>query len=538
MSTQSGPLPVSVVIFDRSQRGLSDVPTFSQALKEKVNAPSQELLTPHFSAGAQAILAKAGLLDSTHPQSTSNSVEHTSETSLKIQEDSPFRADPVRGQTTGFAQSGEVSDVDVPIKSEETGLQESPSIIRWAQGNFAFEEIADKVVKKDLILEKNRVETIQNTPEFSSSAEKTKVEIVIPPQSHVSLRSEHTAGLIDQVVLPNIRHGFILSFEEYLYAVQRTIKKTPFIVLSIRARLQTLLIARTRLLFLLSTEKKDDFKMFASRLKNSYQRLLRISVTGLSNRITFLQNKALSLVAKIQEKIAGKRDTLTTIHVVSDGFRVSHFASRLMIAGSLVMMLLTVGPMVALEAHSWKERLLYSLTPKAVDMSSIQNLMKSPTPTPKPTPVANPDPERQFQIRIPKIGVDSKVIANVDAGNEKEYSLALKKGVAHAAGTGLPGEANTTNKTIFIFGHSTNEAWNITRYNALFYSLKDLIIGDDIHIWFWDKEFHYSVVERKIVEANDVSFLEPQTDEDTLILQTCWPPGTTWKRLVVVAKAK
>lgn len=31
---------------------------------------------------------------------------------------------------------------------------------------------------------------------------------------------------------------------------------------------------------------------------------------------------------------------------------------------------------------------------------------------------------------------------------------------------------------------------------------------------------------------------EAQNGEETLILQTCWPPGTTWKRLLVFAKPK
>lgn len=210
------------------------------------------------------------------------------------------------------------------------------------------------------------------------------------------------------------------------------------------------------------------------------------------------------------------------------------FASKAMIAGSLVLMLLTVGPMVALQVQSWKERVSYSVSNMSSNAKDIEPTPMPATPTPSPTP--NPDPDKQFQISIPKIGVNSKIIANVDAANEKEYDEALKKGVAHAAGTGLPGEENKENKTIFIFGHSTNGTWNISRYNALFYGLKDMTAGDTFSMWFWGKEFHYTVTQTKVVEATDISFLTPQTTTDQLILQTCWPPGTSWKRFLVIAK--
>ncbi|KKU23326.1 MAG: SrtC [Microgenomates group bacterium GW2011_GWA1_46_15] len=118
----------------------------------------------------------------------------------------------------------------------------------------------------------------------------------------------------------------------------------------------------------------------------------------------------------------------------------------------------------------------------------------------------------------------------------KEYEEALKHGVAHAKGTGLPGDDGGINKTIVIFSHSTNGSWNITKYNALFYSLKDLKEEDQIQVWFWGKEYWYKVKEKKVIEPNDVSFLKPQMDTEKLILQTCWPPGTISKRLLIVAE--
>ncbi len=143
-------------------------------------------------------------------------------------------------------------------------------------------------------------------------------------------------------------------------------------------------------------------------------------------------------------------------------------------------------------------------------------------------------PDTLFSIVIPKIGASSRVIINVDSSNESEYLAALKQGIAHAKGTVFPGMKGTS----FYFAHSTDSFWNVGRYNAVFYLLKDLNVGDDIDLFFNNYRYNYKVTDTKILDANDVSLLvnaQKDTDEK-IVLQTCWPPGTTWKRLIVVAK--
>lgn len=150
--------------------------------------------------------------------------------------------------------------------------------------------------------------------------------------------------------------------------------------------------------------------------------------------------------------------------------------------------------------------------------------------------VVIPEEYERFQLEIPAIGLNTHVTPNVDTENEDDYTKALKAGVAHAKGTTFPGEKSTHTKTTFIFGHSTNGIWNIERYNALFYDIKLLKPGDEVVVWFWGKKHMYKVTEQKVVDTNDVSFLAPQTEKEQLILQTCWPPGTTFKRLLVFAE--
>lgn len=142
-------------------------------------------------------------------------------------------------------------------------------------------------------------------------------------------------------------------------------------------------------------------------------------------------------------------------------------------------------------------------------------------------------PDPFFSIIIPKIGAAAKVIPNVDATNQTEYVAALKQGVAHARGSVFPGLLGTT----YLFAHSTDSFLDVGRYNAVFYLLKDLTIGDDIYIFFQNQRYNYKVTDIKIVDPTEVSLLtKAQQTEEQLVLQTCWPPGTTLKRLIVVAK--
>src|SRR5437879_1231544 len=89
-------------------------------------------------------------------------------------------------------------------------------------------------------------------------------------------------------------------------------------------------------------------------------------------------------------------------------------------------------------------------------------------------------PDPTFSIIIPKIGASARILPNVDATNHNEYVAALQKGVAHARGSVLPGLIGTT----YLFAHSTDSFWNVGRYNAVFYLLKDVSIGDDIYVFF------------------------------------------------------
>jgi sortase A len=142
--------------------------------------------------------------------------------------------------------------------------------------------------------------------------------------------------------------------------------------------------------------------------------------------------------------------------------------------------------------------------------------------------------DTNFSILIPKIGANAKVFPNVDSSNQEIFLPILQRGVAHARGTVFPGMKGN----IYLFAHSTDNFWDVGRYNAVFYLLKNLNPGDDIIVFFENRRYNYKVVKSGIAEANNVSYIvdSQNQDKETLILQTCWPPGTAWKRLLVFAE--
>lgn len=136
-----------------------------------------------------------------------------------------------------------------------------------------------------------------------------------------------------------------------------------------------------------------------------------------------------------------------------------------------------------------------------------------------------------FSIVIPKIAANAKILPNIDPTDERIYLEALSHGVAHAQGTAFPGEGGH----IFLFAHSTDYFWNVSRYNAVFYLLYKLEKGDEVNLFYKGHRYVYKVIGKEIVDPSQVQFLTRKTNREFLTLQTCWPPGTTLQRLLVFA---
>lgn len=189
--------------------------------------------------------------------------------------------------------------------------------------------------------------------------------------------------------------------------------------------------------------------------------------------------------------------------------KILNVFGNVLILVSLIFLYLTFAPVIK-EEVKYQKREVFHQVPVAKDL----------------TP-----PNKNFSIVIPKIGAVAPIYANIDPFNEKEYLSILHKGVAQARGTKLPGEEGN----VYLFAHSTDAFYNVGRYNAVFYLLGKLKKGDEIQIFYKGREIKYSVSEVKVVSADSVKYLGTIGGGKTLTLQTCYPPGTTIERLIVVA---
>lgn len=141
-------------------------------------------------------------------------------------------------------------------------------------------------------------------------------------------------------------------------------------------------------------------------------------------------------------------------------------------------------------------------------------------------------PDMNYSVYIPRIGAKANVIENVNAADESAYLAALQKGVAEVAGLAHPGKKGTT----YMFSHSVSSPVSYARYNAVFYLLSKMEVGDRIEVVYQGKLYRYEVALKEVLGPKDTKYLVPQQSEEKLVLQTCDPPGTSWSRLYVVAR--
>jgi sortase A len=203
------------------------------------------------------------------------------------------------------------------------------------------------------------------------------------------------------------------------------------------------------------------------------------------------------------------------------------YLGLVLVALGLGVLLLTYAPVLVQEVE-------YSLSPPppveriATSSAEIETVLADPVLR---GAVLIPD-NFEFSLLIPKIGVNSRVFANIDSGNQEEYLPILEQGVAHARGSSLPSQPGP----VFIFAHSTDSFWNIRNYNAVFFLLNKLQAGEEVIVFYDNNKYKYEVSDKAIVEPDEISGIVSSQSGNVLILQTCYPPGTTTKRLLVFAK--
>lgn len=220
-------------------------------------------------------------------------------------------------------------------------------------------------------------------------------------------------------------------------------------------------------------------------------------------------------------------------------FLIRFFGYFLLFSG-LFGVVFILGPLIQAEIGYRKDRILgikrsvtTSTTPFQMPLPQAQDGTKAEGfETVKASENIIEPVSTDYGIVIEKINANAKIIARVNPANEKEYVKALQSGVAEALGSTPPGDPGN----LYLFSHSTDAPWNIIRFNAIFYLLRELNKGDRVIVFYQNRRYDYIVFDKVIVEPEDISYLTNRYDVPVLTLQTCDPPGTLLKRLVIRAK--
>jgi sortase (surface protein transpeptidase) len=150
---------------------------------------------------------------------------------------------------------------------------------------------------------------------------------------------------------------------------------------------------------------------------------------------------------------------------------------------SALSLVWTYGPIVRVEVTYQYRHLLRDV----FHTDSWQGLI-----LPKLTVSFTREGKSAFSMEIPAIFVNEPIVFNVDPHDKDMYTVALKKGIAHAAGTDLPGYEGLG----YYFAHSSEPDF-VNQYNAVFYLLGKLNLNDEIILWYNDDHYRYRVRDKK-----------------------------------------
>ncbi len=129
------------------------------------------------------------------------------------------------------------------------------------------------------------------------------------------------------------------------------------------------------------------------------------------------------------------------------------------------------------------------------------------------------------RIMIPALGVFGKTLYPKTLS---EVNKNLNDGILHLPDTSIPGETGN----IVYTAHSS--ALNSSYYSNIFATLNKLKVDDKIYLYKDGQEYKYSVKVQKVITPTKTE-LEKLPKDNSLILLTCWPLGTDWKRLAIIA---
>ena len=206
------------------------------------------------------------------------------------------------------------------------------------------------------------------------------------------------------------------------------------------------------------------------------------------------------------------------------------YISNFLIISGVIYLFLIFFPIIKPEIEYQLHRLFKSNNQESSNLNSDESTNSVKIPIEKPlsvTPVST-----EFGIIIEKINLNTDFQPDIDISTREGYWQALENGVAHAKGTKYPAQIGNA----YLFAHSTVDPLNISKYNAVFTLLHQLEKGDSIVTFYKGTRYNYIVDSKDIVDPTNIEPLTRDFAEPVITLQTCYPPGTSLKRLIITAK--
>jgi LPXTG-site transpeptidase (sortase) family protein len=195
-----------------------------------------------------------------------------------------------------------------------------------------------------------------------------------------------------------------------------------------------------------------------------------------------------------------------------------------------------VGAFLLLNIRFVEKNVQYLVAPGTIKSrntleDAIRLLPLAQNVAPKPLP-------NNARLVIDSIGINAPIVFNTPDDNDAVYER-LSEGVVHYSSTAKPGNPGAA----VILGHSSAYPWYKGDYGAVFALLSKLNVGDRFYVQYEDNrtfvyEMSGSVVFNPFVKDDKSEQLAAMeaADGGSLILISCYPVGTNFRRIAVQAK--
>lgn len=149
-----------------------------------------------------------------------------------------------------------------------------------------------------------------------------------------------------------------------------------------------------------------------------------------------------------------------------------------------------------------------------------------------PKPVELPN---KAQLVIDKLGVSAPIVFGASNNTDDIYKN-LENGVVHYSQTPKPGAGGIS----IVLGHSSAYPWYKGHYGSVFALLGKLKPGDNFYVQYENGQtFTYSVKQSLVFSPFKKDDRLSQIENDSyqsLVLVSCWPVGTNYRRIAVQAE--